>query len=62
MSSIFVSNGRQAIDKDILCLKSNIIAMDTELNIVACDVQRQVTAIYMGETKIRRVGKHPGSL
>ena len=62
MSSIFVSNGRQAIDKDILCLKSNVIAIDTDLNTVVCDVQRQVTAIYIEETKIRRVGKHPGSL
>jgi hypothetical protein len=62
MSSIFVSNGHQAVDKDILCLKSNIIAMDTGLNTVVCDVQRQVLAIYMGETKIRRMGKHSGSL
>ena len=48
MSSIFVSNGRQVIAKDILCLESNIIAMDTELNIGVCDAQRQVTAIHMG--------------
>jgi hypothetical protein len=51
MSSIFVSNGRQAIDKGILCLKSNIIAMDTELKIVVCDVKRQVTAINMGKPR-----------
>jgi hypothetical protein len=51
MSSIFVSNGRQALDKDILCLKSTIIAMNTELNIDGCDVQRQVTAIHMGKPR-----------
>jgi hypothetical protein len=49
MSSIFVSDGRQAIDKDVLRLESNIIAMDTELNMVVCDTQRQVTAIYIGK-------------
>jgi hypothetical protein len=51
MSSIFVSNGRQPIDKDIFCLESNIIAIETELNIVVFDLQRQVTEIYMGKPR-----------